>query len=59
MDLKKTKIQQEITFKHYSYLEEVLNYIRELRNNVKGGISEDWYQVLLKEVSDALQNKLF
>ena len=59
MDLKITKIEQEITFKHYSYLEEVLNYIRDLRNNVKGGISEDWYKVLLKEVSDALQNKLF
>ena len=59
MDLKKTKIQQEITFKHYSYLEEVLNYIRKLRNNMKGGISEDWYKVLLKEVPDALQNKLF
>ena len=51
MDLKKTKIQQEITFKNYSYLEEVLNYIRDLRNNVKGGISEDWYKVLPKEVS--------
>ena len=33
----KKKIQQEVTFKHYSYLEEVLNYIRALvPNDVKG-----------------------
>ena len=59
MGLKITKIQQEVTFKHYNYLEEVLNYIRALvPNNVKGEILEDRYKVLLKEVCEALQNKL-
>ena len=37
-----------------NYLEEVLNYIRAL----KGEILEDWYKTLLKEVCEALQNKL-
>ena len=37
------KIQEEVTFKHYNYLEEVLNYIRALLpKNVKGKISEDY-----------------
>ena len=57
--LKLTKIQQGVTFKYYNYLEEVLNYIRALvPNNVKGEILEDWYKVSLKEVCEALQNKL-
>ena len=57
--LKITKFQREVTFKHYSYLEEVLNYICALvPNNVKGEISEGWYKVSLKEVWEALQNKL-
>ena len=35
------KIQQEVTFKHYNYLEEVLNYIRtQVPNDVKGEILE-------------------
>ena len=39
--LKITKFRPEVTFKHYSYLEEVLNYICALvPNNVKGEISE-------------------
>ena len=37
--LKTTKIQQEDTFKHYNYLEEVQNYIRSLvPNDLKGEI---------------------
>ena len=53
------KIQQEVTFKHYNYLEEMLNYIRPLaRNDVKGEILEDWYKVWLNEVCEALKNKL-
>ena len=40
-------IQQEVTFKHYNYLEEVLNYIRTLvPKDVKGEILEDLYNVL-------------
>ena len=39
--LKITKIQQEVTFKYYNYLEEVLNYIHALvPNDVKGEILE-------------------
>ena len=39
--LKITKIQQEVTFTYYNYLEEVLNYIRALvPNDVKGEILE-------------------
>ena len=54
-----TKIQQEDTFKQYSYLEEVLNYIRALiPNDVKAEVLEDWYKVSLKELCEALQNKL-
>ena len=57
--LKITEIQQEVTFKHYYYLEEVLNCIRALvPNDVKGEILEDWYKVSLKEVSEAFQKKL-
>ena len=38
------KIQQEVTFKHYNYLEEVLNYIRtQVPNDVKGEILENLY----------------
>ena len=59
MGLKITKTQQEDTFKHYNYLEEVLNYISALvPNEVKGEILEDWYKVSLKELCEALQNKL-
>ena len=59
MGLKITKIQQEITFKHYSYLEEVLTNIRALvLNFVKGEILENWCKVSLKDVCEALQNKL-
>ena len=51
--------QQEVTFKHYNYLKEVLNYICALvPNDVKDKILEDWYKVLVKEVCEALQNKL-
>ena len=36
------KIQQEDTFKHYDYTEEVLNYISALiPNEMKGEILED------------------
>ena len=60
MGLKKTKIQQEVTFQYYNYLEEVLNCIRALaRNYLKGEILEDWYNVSLKEVCEGLQNKFF
>ena len=59
MGLKITKTQQEDTFKHYNYLEEVLNYISALiPNDVKGEILEGWYKVSLKELCEALQNKL-
>ena len=57
--LKITKIQQEDTFKHYNYPEEVLNYFRALvPNDVKGEILEDWYKVSLRGFCEALQNKL-
>ena len=53
------KFQQEDTFKHYSYLEEVLNYIRALvPNDIKGEILKDSYKVLLKKCCEALQIKL-
>ena len=53
------KFQQKNTFKHYSYPEEMLNYIRALvPNEVKGEILEDWYKFSLKEFCEALQNKL-
>ena len=59
MGLKNNENQQELTFKDYNYLEEVLNYFRALPpNDVKGEILEDWYKVSLKEVCEALQNKL-
>ena len=48
-----TEIQQEVTFKHYNYLEDVLNYICVLLQI--NGILEDWYNVSLKEVCEALQ----
>ena len=49
--LKITKIQQENTFKHYNYLEEVLNYISSLvSKDVKDETLEDWYKVSLNEV---------
>ena len=57
--LKITKIQQEVTFKHYNDVEEVLNYTRALvPSDVKGEILEDWYQVSRKEVCKIVQNKL-
>ena len=37
----------------------MLNYIRALvPNEVTGEILGDWYKVLLKEICEALQNKL-
>ena len=40
--LKITKIQQEVTFKHYNYLEEVLKYVHALvPNDVKDEILGD------------------
>ena len=49
--LKIAKIQQENTFMHYNYLEEVLSYICSMvPKNVKGEILEDWYKVFLEEV---------
>ena len=57
--LKITKIQQGVTFKHYNYQEEVLNYIGALvPNEVTGEILEDWYKVSLKQVCEGLHNKL-
>ena len=54
-----TKIQQEVTFKHYNYPEEVLNYIRALvLNDMKGEILGVWYKASLKGVCEALQNQL-
>ena len=51
---KMTKIQQGVTYKHYSYQEEVLNYIRALvPSYVQGEVLEDWYNVC-----ESLQNKL-
>ena len=47
--LKITKFQQEGTFKHYSYPEEMLDYMDAVvPNNIKGEILEDSYKVLLK-----------
>ena len=46
------KIQQEVTFKHYNYLEEVLNYIRtQVPNDVKGEILENLCNVLPCQIS--------
>ena len=57
--LKITKTQQKDTFKHYNYFEEVLNYICVLvPNDVKGEILEDWHNVLLKQLCEALHKKL-
>ena len=53
------KIQQEVTFKHYNYLEEVENYIFALLpNDVKVEILDYWFKILLKEFCEVLQNKL-
>ena len=53
------KFQQEAFFKHYSYPEEMLNYIRPLAPNViKCEILEDLYKVSLKDFCEALQIKL-
>ena len=44
--LKITKIQQEVTFKHYKCHGKVLNYIRALvPNDVKGEILENWCNI--------------
>ena len=52
------KFQQEDTFKHYSYIEAMLNYIRALvLNDIKGKILEDLYNVSPKEFREALQIK--
>ena len=57
--LKIKKIQPEVTFKHYNYLEEVLNYILALvLNYLKGEFLKDWHKVSLKKVCEVLQNKL-
>ena len=46
------KIQQEVTFKHYNYLEEVLDYIRtQVPNDVKGEILENLCNVLPCQIS--------
>ena len=57
--LKIMKFQQEDSFKRNNYQEEILHYICKLvPNNVKSGISEDSYKVLLKEFCEAMQIKL-
>ena len=57
--LKIMKFQQEDTFKHYNYREEMLNYISALVPNDKKDESlEDSYKVSLKEFCEALQIKL-
>ena len=57
-NLKITRFRQDITFKHYNYPKEVLNYIHALLpNNVKGEVLENWYKVSLKQFCEALQNK--
>ena len=54
-----TKIQQEGTFKHYNYPEEVLKYIHALvPNGAKGEILEDWFKVSLKDFFKPLQDNL-
>ena len=53
------KFQREDSFKHYNYLEEVLNYIRALvPNDIEDKILEDLYKISLKEFCDALQTEL-
>ena len=50
------KVQEEDTFKHYNYSEEILNYIRALvPNDMKSEILEDLYKVSPKEFCEALQ----
>ena len=57
--LKIIKFQQEDTFKHYSFPEEMPNYIRALvPNDIKGKSLEDSHKVLLKEFCGSLQIKL-
>ena len=54
------KIQREDTFRHYSYPEEILNYIRALvPKKIKGEILEDSYKVSLKEFCEVLQIIMF
>ena len=56
MGLENNDNWEEVTFKHWNYLEVVLNYFRALvPNNVNGEILEDWYKVSLKKVCEALQ----
>ena len=58
--LKVMKIQREDTFRHYSYPEEILNYIRALvPNKIKGEILEDSCKVSLKEFCEVLQIIMF
>ena len=53
------KFQQEDTFKHCSYLGEMLNYIRALvPKDIKGEILENSYKVSPKEFWEALQIKV-
>ena len=53
--LKIKKIPQGVTFKHYNYQKKLLSYIRALvPNYVKDEILEEWYEVLLKEVCEAV-----
>ena len=50
------KVQEEDTFKHYNYSEEILNYIRALvPNDMKSEILGDLYKVSPKEFCEALQ----
>ena len=52
------EFQQDYTFKHYDYREEVLNYICALvPNNIKGEISENLYKVLLKDLWGKIYRK--
>ena len=53
------KFEQEDTFKHYNFPEEMLNYICALvPTDIKTEILEDLYKVSLKEFCEALQIRL-
>ena len=53
------KFQQEDTFKHYNYREEMLKYIGALvPNDIKDEVLENSCKVSLKELCEALQIKL-
>ena len=53
------KFQREDSLKHYSYLEEILTYIRALvPNDIENKILENLYKVLQTEFREALQLEL-